>query len=363
MQEKLEDHRDNRGKRHELAFILLGFLVAVLRGYNKPSSIVRQMKRDHKWLMRETGYTKDKSISDVQFRRVIDGLDVAGYNAVNDKYFGINICQSSSEWGSIDGKELRGSIDSSQGVTRGESVVKVVSHSNKESSIVGFYSANKESEKVVVKSAVASNKIKCKLSFDALHNSQALLEEIQQKGGIYLAQIKGNQKHLLGDLVDIHTHLPADDTKISQEKGHGRIEKREAFFYDIKIDGLEKKWKQTGINTLIVTEREVYQLKQKKTSIETAYHLCNMPLKNNTDELFAAVRGHWSVENQNFTQDTLMCEDQIQCRKNNRMRAIASVFNVAINLIRKNDKNQNLTAFRENLTHSKSQVSACFSVK
>jgi predicted transposase YbfD/YdcC len=360
LQAKLVDTRDSRGKKHELAFVLLGFLIAVLRGCNKPSSIVRLMQREHKWLMKQTGYSNEKPISDCQFRRVIEGIDIESYNAINDAYFGIQICSSSGEWGSVDGKELRGSICGSKGEKRGESIVKVVSHKTKLSSIVGFYNATKESEKVVVKSAIEADKIQCKLSFDALHSSQNLMETIQSKQGIYLAQIKANQKHLLEDLIDISEHLPAVSQRKTQEKGHGRIEKRVASFYNIVIEGLDSKWKNTGIKTLIVTQRNIHHIKKNKDTSETAYQLTNMILEKNENQLFEAIRGHWSVESQNYTQDTLLNEDQIQCKKTNRIRAIGSVFNVAINLMRKNDKNQNLTAFREELTHSKKLVIKCF---
>lgn len=360
LQEKLVDNRDKRGRKHELAFVLLGFLIAVMRGCNKPSSIVRMMKREHKWLQKQTGYANSKSISDTQFRRVLETMDLESYNLINDAYFGISICTSSGEWGSVDGKEMRGSISGSTGEKRGEGVVKLVSHQTKQSSIVGFYNATKESEKTVVKSVIQSDKIQCKLSFDALHSSQSLLETIESKNGIYLAQIKANQRHLLADLVDIYENLPAVEQRKSVDKGHGRVEKRTANFYNVVVEGLEKKWENTGIKTLIVTKREIVHIKKKKNTVEAAYQLSNMTLKNNEDELFEAVRGHWSVESQNFTQDTLFCEDFIQCKKSNRIRAIASVFNVAINLIRQNDKKQNLTAFREELTHSKKLVIKCF---
>lgn len=120
--------------------------------------------------------------------------------------------------GAVDGKELRGSIASSTGDKRGESVVKVVSHKTKLGSIIGFYNATKESEKPVVKSGSESGKIHCKLSFDALHSSQSLLEIIEVKKYLF----SPNQRKL-ADLVDIHTNLPCKEKRQSIDKGHGLI--------------------------------------------------------------------------------------------------------------------------------------------
>jgi hypothetical protein len=45
-------------------------------------------------------------------------------------------------------------------------------------------------------------------SFDALHTCPTLLEELENKGGIYLAQIKKNQKELFAECQNMVQNLP-----------------------------------------------------------------------------------------------------------------------------------------------------------
>ena len=147
------DKRDNRGKRHELAFVLTGMLIALLRTGKRLTiaSIHRWMVREHAQLVAETGYESKKPISDPQLRRVLASLDYSLYNQVNETYFGKAVSSNDSFWQAVDGKELRGSIDGLKGEKRGENVVRAVSHQGLQSQVIGFYQGNKESEKTVVK--------------------------------------------------------------------------------------------------------------------------------------------------------------------------------------------------------------------
>jgi hypothetical protein len=64
-------------------------------------------------------------------------------------------------------------------------------------------------------------------------------------------------------------------------------------------------------------------------------------------ELFGGVWNHWSVESDNYVKDVTMGEDYIRCKYSHRIRAIASVFNVALNLMRKKNVTNNIRVVRE----------------
>jgi hypothetical protein len=140
LQNHLSDTRNDKGKRHELALILTTMLLAILRsaGNLKVSVIHRQMKREHEGILSILGLKKRRFISDSQFRRVLDSIDYQSYNDLNNRYFGISIVGVLGEWEAVDGKELRGNIDGLSGQKRGENVVKMVSHEDKSSQILGF---------------------------------------------------------------------------------------------------------------------------------------------------------------------------------------------------------------------------------
>ena len=96
--------------------MLTGLLWALLRsgGNLSISRLHRWLVREHAWLVEQTGHHSAKPISDPQLRGLLAGLAYQAYNAFNGSYFG----WSSSEngvWYSVDGKELRGSIDGLKG--------------------------------------------------------------------------------------------------------------------------------------------------------------------------------------------------------------------------------------------------------
>ncbi|GAA4841790.1 hypothetical protein [Algivirga pacifica] len=124
LQERLPDTRDNRGKQHELAFVIILFIVALLRHQSRYSmlSIYRNMQRFYRTVSRRLNYTQsDKCVSRSQLIRILIDLDYEVFNTILSDHIEESIGDPSIEWMAIDGKELRGSIDSLLGQNRGES--------------------------------------------------------------------------------------------------------------------------------------------------------------------------------------------------------------------------------------------------
>ena len=82
---------------------------------------------------------------------------------------------------------------------------------------------------------------------------------------------------------------------------------------------------------------------------------------NDGNELYRAVRNHWSVEADNYIKDVNLGEDYLKCYKTNRSRVIASVFNVAVNLLRRKNKVNNLRVVREDCNFNRKYAKSCFS--
>ena len=79
---RLIDKRDNRGKRHELAFVLGGVVLAIMSGRSYASSIHRFMKNRLKWLCQVLGYRDAQAVSRAQLPRILDGVDWSALNRV-----------------------------------------------------------------------------------------------------------------------------------------------------------------------------------------------------------------------------------------------------------------------------------------
>lgn len=366
----MPDKRDNRGKRHNLAFVLTAMLIALLRSGKRLniSSIHRWMAREHDNLVAQTGVLATagksvKSISDVQLRRILSSLDYGCYNQVNAQYFGKAVSVRDGFWQAVDGKELKGSIDKLKGEKRGENVVRAVSHQDLQSQIMGFYQGSKESEKTVVKHYFDKQTTLCGgFTMDALHCYPALLETIAEKGGIYLVQVKSNQKKLLEDCEHIAQHLPCKETFATVDKAHGRLEQRQAKLYELNLECLQERWHKTQLGTLVVIDRQRLRLKDGEQSKERAYFITNQALGGQAGvELFEAVRKHWSVETDNHIRDVTLGEDYIICREGKRIRSIASILNTGLNLMRRQNTDHNFVAFREELNFDRQKAIDCLS--
>lgn len=352
MQEKLSDNRDIRGKRHELSFVIVLFLTAILRSDKglKMSVIHRGMKEDFSRLSTLLGVNFQQCVSYSQLKRILRTIDYQLFNDINSLYFGSIIQETGSHWYSLDGKELRGTIDKTLGKKRGISIVNLTEHQSRFSKIIGQYDATKASEKPVISSYLEDSDLtNKKFSFDGLHTSVKNLKTIEKKGGTYLAQLKGNQKRALKvckDLEQSGTVLYKDD---QIEEGHGRIEERQYFGYKLDVSTLNSSWKETGCCTLITVNRRRYNTKMKKESVEKSYWIYNQCLDNQSfNEVKQSVRNHWSVEVHHQIRDVQMGEDKMRISNKEEAVVVASFVTLAINLLEK--KGENISILREKLT-------------
>ncbi len=367
LQTKLTDSRDNRGKKHHLAFVILSFFIAILSSSGKlnVSLIHRKMLSNKEFLRTIFDSEPTTVISYSQLKRVLSKVDYQSFNSINQEYFKKQICTEELLWQAIDGKELRGTIDKVVGQKRSENIVQQVSHQSKQSQLIGFYNGSKESEKTIVQDYfdTATDLQGKAYSFDALHTSAGLLESIEQKNGIYLMQVKENQKHLLEDCKNIHGNLQVKERFTTTEKGHGRIENRTGFLYPLNVECLDSRWYKSNIQSLVVVERTRYIVKTKVETKETAYFISNKKIEQNTGkELINAARQHWTIESDNHVRDVNFGEDEIICFNKNASRMMAISISLAINLLRPLNKNNNIKALREEISNNRNLISSCFSI-
>ena len=341
----MPDHRDTRGRQHNLSFVMTGVLIALLHGRKTPSSIQRFIKNRLKHLKRWTGYPAEKAVSDTQLRRIIRGVDWVKYNEVNEEYFGVNIEQiSEDEWIALDGKELRGSLskDAATGnkAKRGEVVINAVNHQSKEVICQTYYRGDKESEKVHVRHLLEKSGLKkSSITLDALHCNPKTTSMIEEAEGKYLIQVKEDQKELMEELQLSVKFRPCLFEQNTVDKGHGRIEIRKGRVFSIEGGDFDNRWDKSGIRSLVVTDRHFTEMKTGKESKETSYHISNQCVvkgaNNKMKSLADAVRGHWTVEADNYVRDVTFGEDHIKTQKGNSTRIWAAMRTVGINIVRK----------------------------
>ena len=128
------------------------------------------MSDDFENLAHILGIKVAQCVSYSQLKRILQLIDYKQFNAINESYFSYIIKKDAEKWFSIDGKELRGTIDGVSGEKRGLSIVNLTTHQSRQSNIIGHYDALKASEKPVVSGYFEETDIsKLKFTFDALH--------------------------------------------------------------------------------------------------------------------------------------------------------------------------------------------------
>lgn len=151
------------------------------------------------------------------------------------------------------------------------------------------------------------------ITADAMSCQKKITEKIIQKKADYIIGLKQNQPLLYKDAKDyfdeFSTELPIISTN---EKGHGRIEKRE-YCLLTDISWLEQKQEWSGLNALGMVKSTVTE--GKETRIFTRYFITSLI---NFDEFSCAVRKHWSIENQlHWCLDVIFREDALRAKKDN----------------------------------------------
>jgi len=309
------DLRDNRGKRHDLAVVLVGVVLALLSNRDgNLSSIQRHLKNHYEKLVAHLGVEQQRAVSRAQLPLILGAVSVTIFDNLLFAHYGIKLNEAEREWFAIDGKELRGSIES--GAKRGAAVVQAVSHIEQQVVAQDYYAGDKESEVPIVRKLLAADNLASqKISLDALHCKPATLEIIAQRKGKYLVGLKENQKLLRKQIRLASDRQPFLAKLGSAEKGHGRIEQRKYEFYDVLEMGKDERWNSCQIRTAIKVKRERIELKGGKKSVEESYYLSNEV--GAYEELATAIRKHWSVETNNHVRDVSLQEDKMRSKKRN----------------------------------------------
>jgi predicted transposase YbfD/YdcC len=330
---RLTDKRDKRGKRHDLAFVLGEVVLAIMSGRAYASSIHRFIKNKRSWLGRVLGYREAKLVSRAQLLRILDGVDWSALNEMVEAQFGVRIEVKAKEWVAVDGKTLRGVMG------QRERVLLAVSHTGRRTVAQRPMHGPKKSEITAVREMLAeTGLVKGKTTLDALHFNPKTTGQINQARGQYVSQLKENQPRLLAQMSQEAAEASPLGTLKTVDKGHGRLEIRQATFFKINHLQLDPGWAKSGLSSLIVMARRTTDLATQKRSAEVSFYCTNVAMDPADEviqhELFLAIRGHWGVEADNYIRDVSFQEDKVKTTHGNQAQVLASLRTLAIQLIR-----------------------------
>ncbi|MEW5956276.1 MAG: ISAs1 family transposase [Chloroflexota bacterium] len=330
---RLADKRDKRGKRHELAFVLGGVVLAIMSGRSYASSIYRFIRNRLKWLRRVLGYWGARAVSRAQLPRILDGVDWTALNEILEEHFGVRIEVQNQQWHALDGKTLRGVAG------QRERVLLAVSHTTAKTVAQKPLHGTKKGEITAVREMLAATGLeKGKNTLDALHFNPTTTGQINQAGGQFIIQLKDNQPRLLEQLSQEAAEAAPLSILKTVDKGHGRLEMRQGAFFKLDHLELDPRWAESGLTTLIVVARRTTDLATQKRSAEVSFYCANVPVdpadEVTQQELFQAIRGHWGVEANNYIRDVSFQEDKVRTKHGNQAQVLASLRTLAIQLFR-----------------------------
>jgi predicted transposase YbfD/YdcC len=151
-----------------------------------------------------------------------------------------------------------------------------------------------------------------------------------------LVQVKENQPELLAMCQMLAQYQSPSQQHVDHDKGHGRIETRMIDTFIPPNAWLPEGW-QPLVQAVVKVVR-VIEHKRKgvaQTSEETAWWISTVALS--AEQFQGAIRGHWSVENQNHhVRDVVMFEDA--CRIRAQPGILARLRSIALNCMRANDE-------------------------
>jgi hypothetical protein len=328
------DFRDNRGKRHSLALVLTGLVIALCCGRDGSlSRLHRHMTNQFTNLLEAMQLTDHKPISRAQLPLLLANVNGALFAQLLFEWCGFILDEEQKQWFSLDGKELRGSIQ--QGRTRGEVVVSAVSHQHRQVIAQTYYCGTKESERPAIATLIETQGLTHqKFTLDALHLIPTTLKLIHAAKGQYVVGLKPNQPHLYRSCTVTDLFSVADYERVdAQAKQHGRVEQRRYRSFKLSASLVATRWQKAGLCTLLCVVRS--REKSGVVSEEVGYYVSNQLPDNQAqaDELFDAIRGHWGVEVMHHKRDVSLSEDDLRTGKVEVSRLLGSLRTLVINLL------------------------------
>lgn len=193
--EQVPDRRDNRGKEHELAFVLGCVIVALLNNRLYPSAIQRFIANRIEWLRLIFNRPQAQAISRAQLPLVLRSVDYQQLNQRLNQFFGTQADIIPGNWYAMDGKRLRGTLERQQAPTDAQQLIAVVEHESHDLVYQQAFSATASHETREVRAILAQTDLhQGNITLDALHTTPETLQLIHRAQGGFIVQVKKTRR-------------------------------------------------------------------------------------------------------------------------------------------------------------------------
>ena len=333
---KVNDPRQNSGKRHPLWLILLLVVLGMMFGYLGYRDICAFGNANQKQIVKFWEGARTKLPSYSTLRRAMMLVNTSDLIEVFNEWAStLNPTNLGSEWVSIDGKCLKSTcINPDKNSHNFVSIVSLFSHSSGLVLALQKMENKKSSEIKCVQELVRSQAISQRLfTLDALHCQKETTAVITSTKNDYTIALKGNQKKLRKAAEKISKNCPPISENQTVDNSHGRQIVRKVSVFNIESLKSESvnlsEW--SNIQSLIKVERK--GSRSQKDYEHEAYYISSLSA---SAEIFASkIQGHWLIENQlHWVKDVIFQEDSWPRTDYKAVTNLSILSTISLNLYR-----------------------------
>jgi predicted transposase YbfD/YdcC len=178
------------------------------------------------------------------------------------------------------------------------------------------------------------------VTIDAGGCYRVIAEAIRAGGGEYVFTVKNNQHYLLDELENfflqatvVNPEESGCDYWYSEEKGHGRLERREVWSCG-DLGWLPQRDKWPDLASVACMRKTTHDVSTEKTSKTVRFYITSH--KPDAQKLAQKIRSHWSIENNLHWQlDVSFNEDRSRSRRDNGGYNLALLRRLCLSLFKK----------------------------
>lgn len=321
---QVPDPRHRRGRRHQLAVVLVIAVGAVTAGARSLTGIGEWAHDVGAGLLDLVALTGSVP-SEATIRRVIEALDAGVFARLCGAWTRLrwNTVDGQGVL-AIDGKTVRRARNPGQSAPH---LVAALTHDT--GLVVGQVAVDAKSNEIpAMRDLLGMMDIAgLVITADAMHTQRDTATFITGRGADYVFTVKGNQPSLRRMLAALPwSQVPAHRVT---ERSHGRTTSRTIKAVEAP-DRLE-----------FPRARQVLQLRRTvtrhgKRTVEVVYLICSKPMTLAPPATVAAwIRGHWAIEDRlHYVRDLTYDEDRSRVRTGSGAEVMATLRNLAISLHR-----------------------------
>lgn len=341
----IPDWRKPQGKRYELHNLLTIMVLAMLSGSDDFESMALYCKEKAAFLQSHHLLDGKRYPSHDLFRWILMSLDKSKFSHLLSSWLEATDLPTLERSIHIDGKVLRATRTTEH--SRTALCILNAYCSTNQVTIGELLIDNKSCEKTAIPTIIEQLDLTAAtVTIDAAGATPAIATAIRAKKAHYILSLKKNNKLFFNDVAGFFELFSTSDLILSRAQtleiqGVTSELRLCKIVQDFKFFPNADQWKD--LKTVIHLQHET--TRNGQSTVEDRYYLTS--LESDSASLMAAIRRHWSVENQlHWHLDVAFNEDQLRLREKNAAVCMAVLRRFALALLKRSQSNESVKAKR-----------------